>query len=89
MASRRRRKPLRSAAARAPASGAWAEGFGLALVGLSLLLGLSLWSHAASDPAFSMAPVLNKAGPTGATLSALARGAFGSAAWVAAARRAD
>ena len=58
-----------------------AEVLGLAAFALALLAGLGLWTHSPADPAFQLGPVRNAAGPAGATLAALLRNGFGSAAW--------
>ena len=54
---------------------------GLALVTVAGLAGLGLWTWSPADPAFRLGPVANAAGPAGATLAALLRAGFGSAAW--------
>ncbi len=83
MARTRGRRAKRSSAS--DAFDSWGvEVAGLALVALGLLSGIALWSFSPWDPALSLEPVRNAAGPAGATLAAGLRGAFGHAAWVAA-----
>jgi hypothetical protein len=55
---------------------------GVALIGVSLLLGLALGSFSPSDPVFEAAEVQNRAGVVGASAAALLFGTMGMGAIV-------
>ncbi len=73
------------AATRAPARRTGLlEAFGLLLVGLGLLCGLALATHAPWDEPFQLGPVSNRAGAAGASLAWVLFRGLGLGAWAAA-----
>ena len=87
---RRSRARARGEESRESGPGVGGEIAGVALLGVSLLALLALWTYHPNDPVFVLQPVSNAAGVVGATLAGWLYGAFGigaitlvgAAAWV-------